>query len=102
MVPLCDMKAVGPGLTTSQNERFKRAADVHRPLQLGPTKRMPLCLERRTNSAWSLAPSAPTSAKPAVMITAPPTFFSTHCRNTSTTWLAFTTMTARSMGPGWD
>ena len=69
------------------------------PIEFGPTSRIPLCRQISSSSASRAAPSAPASAKPAVMTTSAATPASAHSRATSGTLSAGTATIARSTSP---
>ena len=73
---------------------------LRRPMQLGPTSRIPKSRQTPASRRSRSAPSGPTSLKPAEMTTTPFTPFSPHSRTTSRTCSLGTTTTARSTGPG--
>ncbi len=72
------------------------------PRQLGPMMRMPYSLALATRSRSSLAPSSPTSLKPAEMTTAVGTPASPHSSMMPGIDTAGVTMTARSTFSGMD
>ena len=70
------------------------------PKELGPTTRIPDPRARRTSSAWSRAPSVPSSANPLETTSSARTPALAHSSTTSSTALAGTATTARSTRPG--
>ena len=70
------------------------------PKELGPTTRIPEPRARRTSSAWSRAPSLPSSANPDDTTRSDFTPASAHSSTTSSTAWAGTATTARSTGSG--
>ena len=101
--PLWDRKPMRPGTgRAAAKEALRRTSGsvLIRPMQLGPTMRMPYLRTSRKRRFSSCAPSAPASRKPAVITTSPRTFFRPQERTTSRTCSLGTTITARSTGSG--
>ncbi len=90
------------GGTTGASEalRLTAASVLMIPKEFGPTTRIPAPRARRTSSAWSRAPSRPSSAKPDDTTSSALTPASAHSSTTSRTAWAGTAMTARSTGSG--
>ena len=79
--PDCVMNATLPGLaSTGAKMAFIRTAGLvlATPMQLGPTMRMPYRLAVLTSPASMARPSGPSSAKPALITTRPPTWAAPH------------------------
>jgi hypothetical protein len=101
--PDCDAKATEPsgGGRLAKDALSETAGSVWiRPMQFGPTIRIPL--PRRTSRifASSAAPSAFTSLKPAVMVTIARTPLRAASSTAGRTRSRGTVSTARSTGPG--
>ena len=101
--PDCDTNATRPGVGgTGAKVAFidMSGAVFMIPMQLGPISRIPAPRAWQTRSCWPDWPSAPDSAYPAEMTTAPLTPFVAHVSTTPATRSPGTAITARSTGPG--
>ena len=99
MLPLCEIRAIGPG-GTSQPIALTRPEPLKSPAQLGPTSRAPLARATATSSCSTRLPSAPVSPKPAVMTTMPRTPAATQSETAPGTSSGRTSTMASSTGPG--
>ncbi len=101
--PLCDDSATWPaGGNTGENDAFNRTPGVmfSRPMQLGPTMRIPCPRTFSTSASCSARPPAPISAKPAVMTTSDLTPAAAQSSTTAGTQSGGTARTARSTPAG--
>src|SRR5262249_5787474 len=99
--PDWDTRPSDPGSAAPRAKvAFSPSAGRAMPRQLGPTSRTPQRRAFSRSARSSFAPSAPTSANPAVITTAERTPALPHSSITPGTVLAGVAMTARSTGAG--
>jgi len=95
--PDCEKYPIRPRAGSSPpNEAFSLLSVAMIPTQLGPTMRIPARRAIWVISRSSFSPSGPVSRNPAEITTTYFAFTSAHCRITSTTAAAGTTITTRS------
>ena len=95
------MKPSRPGRAIERAKvALKLETGLITPRQFGPTTRIPPFRASSSTCRSSASPSAPSSLKPALMMTAPLTPFCAHSRITAGTALEGVEMTASSQSPG--
>ena len=96
------METLPAGGKTGLKVAFSRTAGsvLSTPMQFGPTRRIPAARARSRRRRSTARPSAPVSAKPAVITTTPRTPDRAHSSIASSTAAAGTATTARSIETG--